>query len=219
MPPEPLLLAFDTSAAHCAAALLCGERVAASRTEPMARGQAERLVPLLEEVLAEGGARWADLAGIGVCTGPGNFTGVRISVATARGLALSLGRPAIGVSRLEALAAGHDGPVLALVDARQGRFYAQLFGAGAAEAPRMTDADTLAAETWPDGLTIVGAEAEPLAARLGARAAGQGDAPDPVALARIALSRLATPGPRPAPLYLRAADAALPSEQPPVILP
>ncbi|WP_118135852.1 tRNA (adenosine(37)-N6)-threonylcarbamoyltransferase complex dimerization subunit type 1 TsaB [Oceanicella sp. SM1341] len=218
MPPEPLLLAFDTSAAHCAAALLCGERLLAARTEPMARGQAERLLPLLEEVLAEGGAGWPDLAGLGVCIGPGNFTGVRISVATARGLSLSLGRPAIGVSRLEALAFGLPGPVLALVDARQERLYAQLFGAGES-APRMTDADTLAAEAWPEGLTVTGAGAAALAARLGARAAGESDAPAPEALARLALARLGQPAPRPAPLYLRPADAALPSEKPPAILP
>ena len=83
------ILAFDTSFAHCAAALLIGDTVT-TRIDPMARGQVEHLMPMLEEVLAEAGIAWADLDGIGVCTGPGNFTGTRISVSAARGLALGV---------------------------------------------------------------------------------------------------------------------------------
>jgi hypothetical protein len=79
------LLAFDTSAAHCAAALLC-DGVVSVKSESMDKGQAERLMPLLEEVLAEAGLDWHDLAAVAVGTGPGNFTGVRIAVAAARGL-------------------------------------------------------------------------------------------------------------------------------------
>ncbi|MEC9312383.1 MAG: tRNA (adenosine(37)-N6)-threonylcarbamoyltransferase complex dimerization subunit type 1 TsaB, partial [Pseudomonadota bacterium] len=79
MKTEPLVLGFDTSAAHCAAALLRGDTVVAEALEPMTRGQAERLMPLLEEVLATGGATWADLDAIGVGVGPGNFTGIRIA--------------------------------------------------------------------------------------------------------------------------------------------
>ena len=71
----------------------------------MDRGQAERLLPMLEEMLAEAGVGWRDLDGIGVVTGPGNFTGVRLAVAAARGLALALGIPAVGVTVFEALAA------------------------------------------------------------------------------------------------------------------
>ncbi|MEY4983807.1 MAG: hypothetical protein RIR62_2073, partial [Pseudomonadota bacterium] len=81
MRPEPLILAFDTSAAHCAAAFLSGDRLIALRHEAMDKGQAERLIPLLDEVLAKGGATWADLSALAVGTGPGNFTGVRIAVA------------------------------------------------------------------------------------------------------------------------------------------
>ena len=94
---RPRTLAFDTAAAHCAAVLLCGARVAARRHEPMQRGQAERLMPMLEEMLTEADHAWRDLDTIGVCTGPGNFTGCRIGVAAARGLAFGLGVPAIGV--------------------------------------------------------------------------------------------------------------------------
>ncbi|MBC7131837.1 MAG: tRNA (adenosine(37)-N6)-threonylcarbamoyltransferase complex dimerization subunit type 1 TsaB [Roseovarius sp.] len=118
MASDRLILGFDTSAAHCAAALLAGERVLVARAEEMGRGQAERLMPLLAEVLAEGGAAWRDLDRIGVGVGPGNFTGIRISVAAARGLALALGIPAIGVSSLDAIRAG-GGPGTPAVPAPQ----------------------------------------------------------------------------------------------------
>ena len=101
----PLILAFDTSAARCAAALVSGGRVLAARDEAMDRGQAERLLPMLEAMLAEAGVGWAALDGLAVCTGPGNFTGLRIAVAAVRGLALALGVPAVGVTAFEALAA------------------------------------------------------------------------------------------------------------------
>ena len=107
---DRLVLGFDTSAAHCAAALLSGDRLIASVTEDMTKGQAERLMPLIEEMLAGAGTGWRDLSLIGVGTGPGNFTGIRISVAAARGLALSLGIPAIGIGAAEALAYGLPRP-------------------------------------------------------------------------------------------------------------
>ena len=116
---DPLrVLGFDTSAAHCAAAVVSGGRVLAHRAEPMTRGQAERLFPLLEELLAEGGLSWADLDAIGVGVGPGNFTGVRISVAAARGLALALGIPAVGVSATEAAACDAPRPCRVVVPLR-----------------------------------------------------------------------------------------------------
>lgn|GEM_PF-63947 len=118
MPDDLRVLGFDTSAAHCAAAVICGDRLLAQRVEPMTKGQAERLFPLLEEVLAEAGLAWSDLDAIGVGIGPGNFTGIRISVAAARGLALSLGIPAAGVSATEAAACDVPRPCRAVVPLR-----------------------------------------------------------------------------------------------------
>lgn len=197
------ILAFDTSAAHCAAALLCGDRILL-RFEEMAKGQAERLMPLLEEMLAEAGIGWTDLGAIGVGTGPGNFTGVRISVAAARGLALGLGIPAVGVTALEAMALGVPRPVTVMIDARRDEVYLQTFtdtGIGQAR--------IIAAGAAPSDVIgrIIGAE---------------GDAPHyPLAeaIARITQTRWETLQPRPAPFYLRGADAAPPSDPPPVILP
>ncbi len=214
MPPKGLVLAFDTSAAHCAAALLSGDQVLAQRHEPMEKGQAERLMPMLAEMLAEAGVGFGDLARIGVGTGPGNFTGVRISVAAARGLALGLGIPAVGVSALHAQALGTNGAVLSTLDARKGALYLQGFGL------KGVAAQILNLATLPPRppATCGGFAAEAVAAQC----AGQAAAPRyPLceAIARLAQEQPAADAPRPAPFYLRSADAAPPSDPPPVILP
>ena len=197
------ILAFDTSAAHCAAALLWPGGMIL-RDEPMEKGQAERLVPMLEEVLAEAGLAWADLKALAVGTGPGNFTGVRIAVAAARGLALGLGIPAVGVTRLEALAHGLTRPVVVIEDARRGQVYVQVF--------------------TPDGpgLAHLADRVVPACPATGSAAgAGALSAVMPLveAIARIGAERAAAPQPHPAPFYLRGADAAPPADPPPVILP
>jgi len=202
------ILAFDTSAAHCAAALLLPDGRCLNRLEPMAKGQAERLIGLLEELLTDGGIGWADLDAVAVGTGPGNFTGVRISVAAARGLALGLGIPAIGVTRLEALAFGLPRPVTVVDDARRGEVYVQRFGDDGAGQARVVPLD---------GLEIFGAVTG-LETGFAAGAALPAAMPLAEATARIAAAR-ATPGPSPAPFYLRGADAAPPSTLPPAILP
>ncbi len=197
------ILAFDTSAAHCAAALLLQDRVI-QRLEPMEKGQAERLIPLLEEVLAEGGIGWRDLRALAVGTGPGNFTGVRIAVAAARGLALGLGIPAVGVTRLEALAHGLPRPLVVIEDARRDQVYVQLFTPAGPGPAHLAD-------------RIV-----PACPATGS-AAGPGALPPAMplaeAIARIGAERAASPQPRPSPFYLRGADAAPPADPPPVILP
>ena len=177
----------------------------AARVEPMAKGQAERLLPMLAEMLAEAGAAWADLAAIGVGTGPGNFTGTRIAVAAARGLALGLGVPAEGVGAMEALADGRD--VVVCLPAPRGMVLVGWRGDWRTVAPDGMPAG------WDAPLTGPGAE------RL---AGGRAILPAPPvaeAVARIAASCAARGRPRPAPVYLAPADAAPPSDAPPRILP
>ena len=213
----PLVLGFDTSAAHCAAAVLSGDRVLAARHEDMAKGQAERLLGLLQDVLAETGHDWQDLTAIGVGIGPGNFTGIRIGVSAARGLALALGVPAVGVSTLEALALDTAGPVLALADARRGSLYAQRFGDDPLP-PRMVGADALPPALRQEGLVCIGAGARDVAFALGAHTAVPVH-PLEQAIARIAVARHATTTDRPAPLDLRAPAAAPPRNPAPALLP
>ena len=87
MTTSPTILGFDTSGPAVSCALMVSGAVSIARNEEMAKGQAERLLPLLEGVLAEAGVSWHALDAIAVGTGPGNFTGIRLSVAAARGLA------------------------------------------------------------------------------------------------------------------------------------
>ena len=211
MRSDPLILGFDTSAAHCAAALLSGDTLLAQAQEDMARGQAEALVPMLERVLRDGGADWRDLAALAVGVGPGNFTGIRISVATARGLALALLRPAIGVSIFEARACDLPRPLIVAEDARRGAAYLQGFGV-APDMPCLMELQdlTLAPDTAVTGsaAALIGVPALPPRYPLAE------------AIARVGLHKLrAGSQPRPAPLYIRPADAALPAEQPPALLP
>lgn len=203
MRPDTPVLGFDTSAAHCAAGLFWtapGEngRQLPARHEEMQRGQAERLMPMLEEVLAEAGLGWRDLGAIGVGTGPGNFTGIRIAVSAARGLALGLGIPAIGVSSFELLAHGRgNGPLRITLPAPRGQAYVQRFDGGAPVAA-------------PDLIAAGLDESAPCGPAIGSL------------IAEIAARRLAgatAPLPRPAPLYVRPADAAPMRDAAPLILP
>lgn len=209
------ILAFDTSAAHCAVALLSSDEVVGSRLEPMLKGQAERLMVLCEEILAEGNTSWDQLDAIGVGVGPGNFTGIRISVSAARGLALSLGVAAIGVPIAEALAHGIQGPVVASIDARQDKIYAQLLGGGKTIDTYLLDDLPVAWRAMQP--RCVGHRADEVAARLG------GTIAEPkhmiaTAIAQIAKTRAAAAQPRPAPLYVRPPDAAPPRDTAPAIL-
>lgn len=212
-----LILAFDTSAAYCGAALLSGAKVIAARHDEMAKGQAEHLVPMLEETLKSAGADWKSLNALAVGIGPGNFTGIRISVSTARGLALSLGLPAHGVSLLEALAEGTQGPVLSCLDARRDSVFVQGFGGAATSAPQHLEIGELPASLAVQGLTCIGSGAEMVADVLGAQVAPAAHAPA-AAIGLIAARRDAANVPRPAPLYLRPADAKPASAQPPTLL-
>jgi tRNA threonylcarbamoyladenosine biosynthesis protein TsaB len=208
------LLAFDTSAAQCAAALVAGESVLVERIEPMARGQAERLLPLLQDCLADAGRVWRDLDAIAVCTGPGNFTGVRIGVAAARGLSLATGLRAIGVTTFEALAASHEGHVLALVRNPRGATHAQWFRDGSA-AHAIGSADTL--PPVPPETLCIGYDAAGVALNAGLSRYQEMDAPVPRWIAAAARAKLEEPPSRPAPLYLRPADAT-PAAPAPVLL-
>ncbi len=209
MPPKPLILAFDTAVAHCAAVVVQGGETLAARVEPMTKGQAERLFPLIEDTLKDAGLALSDLHGIAVGTGPGNFTGIRISVSAARGLALSLGIPAIGVSRPEAMAFGQQGTITTVIDARQDRLYIQNFeDSDPIDDVRLTPC----ADFKPANLTLCDADVAQDVTRLSTQTCL-------VNGAQIAAARLSREQPRPAPFSVRAPDAALPSDPPPTILP
>ncbi|MEL6521128.1 MAG: tRNA (adenosine(37)-N6)-threonylcarbamoyltransferase complex dimerization subunit type 1 TsaB [Pseudomonadota bacterium] len=237
MGSNPTILAFDTSAAHCAAALLSGGQIVAEAREEMARGQAERLTPMLQDLLDQQGVVWREIDAIGVGTGPGNFTGIRVSVATARGLSLGLGIPAIGVSAFEALLGNEGlaipGPQLVSLaqPRREGFVMVQLFENGRAsglpfEQQVLRSDGPSEPPKLPEGTRFVGAEAAALHRIFAERRGWQGsiDLPAPAhpasAIAPIAAARFEAgwKGPRPAPIYIRPPDAAPAKDAPPVML-
>jgi tRNA threonylcarbamoyl adenosine modification protein YeaZ len=130
------ILAFDTSLGACSAAVAIDGQVVAQLLEPMERGHAERLVPMIAEAMAGLGLAFADLDRIAVAPGPGTFTGIRVAVAAAEGLALATGLPVHGTTSLavmaQALGGGMAGCTIAVAaDARRAESYVQLFEASA----------------------------------------------------------------------------------------
>ena len=123
------LLAFDTTLDVCSVALLspAEEVVLAERHVSMSRGHAEALHGLIAEAMSQADVTFADLSGIAVTTGPGTFTGSRVGIAAARGFALTLDIPLVGISTLQALAVNADEfchePIVAAHDARRGQVY------------------------------------------------------------------------------------------------
>ena len=226
------LLAFDTAGTACSAAVWRGGAVRARRFETMSRGQSERLVPMIEEVMAEAGIAYPALDAIAVTRGPGGFTGVRIGLATARALALACARPAIGVSNFEAVAAavsedqrlGHS--LVVVIDAKRSDLYVQAFGTapgaapGAALAP-VTEARAIAPADLgaflPGGPLLLAGDAVE-AARGALESAGRevlvAAAPGQADAGRVAALAAGQPlpeagAPPPAPIYLRGPDVTL----------
>lgn len=128
-----LVLAIDTALGACACCVLDVDsgRLIASQSLPMARGHAEALMPVIAEVMVQAGIGYARLDRIAVTTGPGSFTGLRVGLSAARGIALAAAKPAIGVTTLTAYSApeisenGRD-PVICAIDARHDQVYCQV---------------------------------------------------------------------------------------------
>src|SRR6187401_3550354 len=128
------VLAIDTALGACAAAVLDSQRgaILASETIGMTRGHAEAVMPLIARVMDAGRCEFADLDRIAVTVGPGSFTGLRVGIAAARGIALAAGKPAVGLSTLSTLAAPHvaarsDQVIIAAIDARNEQVYFHVF--------------------------------------------------------------------------------------------
>lgn len=134
-----IVLAIDTAGTGCFAAVYdsATDAVLASAGADIGRGHAEQLMAFIDQALAESGKVLADMDRIAVTIGPGSFTGIRVGVAAARGFALALNVPAVGVSTLAAIAeAGrelHPGrAILATIDAKRDELYCQSFEADGA---------------------------------------------------------------------------------------
>ena len=141
-----LEIALDCAANACSVAVARDRKLLASHWRPMVRGHAEAAPVMLERAMADAGATFAELSRIVVTRGPGSFTGIRIALAAARGLALVTGARLAAVSTFEALrpAEPPKGRLFAVLDTRRGSLYAvELSGA---TDPFITTAEALAGE-------------------------------------------------------------------------
>ncbi len=215
-----LILAIDTALDACAAGVLDTDanKLIAHESHIMKRGHAEALMPLLVRVIKDSGIGFAALDRIAVTTGPGSFTGLRVGISAARGIALAADKPVVGVTTLAAYAAPllrehGEHPIISAIDARHDHVYFQVVGGDGAAliAPRVASIDEALAAARFGAPQLVGNAAAILGDRWSS------DAPAPVLIdAQPApdiqwvawLGAAVDPQTSPArPYYLRAPDA------------
>ncbi|GAA4811983.1 tRNA (adenosine(37)-N6)-threonylcarbamoyltransferase complex dimerization subunit type 1 TsaB [Actinomycetospora chlora] len=211
-----LVLALDTATARITAGVVelgeGGPVTLAARDGEGARAHAELLAPAIAEALAEAGRTRRDLDAVVAGLGPGPFTGLRVGLVTAAAMGDALGLPVHGVPTHDAVAAGHDGRLLVVTDARRREVYWSLVADGVrTHGPEVTRPADLAARLGPDGdLGPVDAVLGDAAEQVGAPAGVPGPTPAGlVAVAAPALRAGTVPGPL-VPLYLRRPDAVPP---------
>lgn len=224
------ILAFDTATSACSAALWEDGRCIARRFETMPRGQSEHLIPMVLDVMTEAGAEFSDLDLLAVTNGPGAFTGLRIGLATARGMALAGKLPCLGVTTLEVVAAQvpaaerEDRKLLVVLDSKRADVYAQAF---AADLRPLSEPQALLPDDLPglavgggggNGTIVVAGDAWARGvqaleeAGLDVVASKASGIPDAATVAALAAERWPedVPTAPPRPLYLRPPDAKPP---------
>tara|TARA_R110000868_G_scaffold35321_3_gene126776 strand:- start:453 stop:1109 length:657 start_codon:yes stop_codon:yes gene_type:complete len=214
-------------------AVVDGTSVLAHRFELRTRGHAEELMGMIADVLKEAGVKTADLKALAVTIGPGTFTGLRVGLAAARGLALARALPLVGVTTLEAVAAPvtcvANETIAVVFDARRDEIYLQAFDHThlPLSEPVIVSLDAAGDHLPGSCFVAVGTGAGLLATYLGGKgiacSLAQAPAqPDALTVARLAQARLKLHGSdhfrvAPSPLYLRAPDAKLPGGLDPVL--
>jgi tRNA threonylcarbamoyladenosine biosynthesis protein TsaB len=215
-----LILAIDTALDACAACVLDTDaaKVIAQESQAMKRGHAEALMPLIARVIRQAGIAFAALDRIAVTTGPGSFTGLRVGLSAARGIALAANKPVVGLSTLTAYAAPVVGqnaaqPVISAIDARHDQVYFQVVSGdgGPLMRPRVAAIEEALGASRFGAAHLVGNAAKILADRWPADAlppfkVDPQPAPDIAWLAWLGAA--VSPETAPArPYYLRAPDA------------
>lgn len=226
------ILAFDTALDACSVAVCEADRVIAHRHEVLSKGHAERLLPMIELALADAGTQFQDIELVAVTVGPGTFTGIRIGLSAARGIALTTGVSVAGVTTLAAIAEGarestaeaEETAIAVLHDAHRGELFCQIFSSDVESPPpppeliALTDAVSMvpAGPAMVIGSGVRQVEEQILKYRPDVRFSSAPINPDAISVAGIG-ARQATMGivgiAPPEPLYLRAPDARLPGKR------
>ena len=220
-----LILAIDTALDACSAAVLDtgAGKLIAQESQPMKRGHAEALMPLIARVMKQSGIAFAALDRIAATTGPGSFTGLRVGLSAARGIALAAGKPVVGLTTLSAYAApvvseSGQHPIISAIDARHDHVYFQVMSGDGSPLirPQIAPIAEALEAARPGAPHLVGNAAQILADRWPA------DAPPPFKIdpqpapdiAWVAwLGAAVSPEIAPArPYYLRAPDAKPPKD-------
>jgi tRNA threonylcarbamoyladenosine biosynthesis protein TsaB len=220
-----LILALDTALDACAAGVLDIDagRLIAQESQAMKRGHAEALMPLIARVIKAAGIAFASLDRIAVTTGPGSFTGLRVGLSAARGIALAAGKPVVGVTTLNAYAApivaeNREQPVICAIDARHEHVYFQVVSGDGSSLirPRLAPIEEALGASRYGALHLVGNAARILADRwpVDAPPPFNVDAQPAPDITWVAwLGAAVSPDTAPArPFYLRAPDAKLPKD-------
>jgi tRNA threonylcarbamoyladenosine biosynthesis protein TsaB len=220
-----LILAIDTALDACAAGILDTDagKLIAQESLAMKRGHAEALMPLIARVIKEAAIAFAALDRIAVTTGPGSFTGLRVGLSAARGIALAANKPVVGVTTLTAYAApvvseNGEQPVIAAIDARHDQVYFQVVSGNGSSLirPKVAPIEEALGASRFGAPHLVGNAAKILAERWPAQApppfkVDAQAAPDIVWVAWLGAA--VSPNTAPArPFYLRAPDAKPPKE-------
>ncbi len=166
------VLAIDTALGACAAAVLDAQAgaILASESVGMLRGHAEAVMPMIARVMDAARCEFAELDRVAVTVGPGSFTGLRVGISAARGIALAAAKPAVGLSTLSALAAPHvaaraNHVIMAAIDARNEQVYFHVFAPnGTTIVPPRLDRVRAAVRSVPVGPAVITGSGAALAA-------------------------------------------------------
>jgi tRNA threonylcarbamoyladenosine biosynthesis protein TsaB len=226
---QPVVLALDSAGSACSVAVAVGETVLCAERIASVHGQAERLLPMVDAAIRKAALPPAGLDLVATTVGPGGFTGIRVGLAAAHGIALATGAQLIGVTSFKAVVAGfpptdreRDWCLLVTLESRREDFYFQLFdrageplGDPGAVMPAVL-VETVSGTIGAAPLLIAGDAARRAALVLSERphtTVLENSSPDAVGVLRVALRRwlLREPGDAPRPLYLRPPDVTRPS--------
>ncbi len=224
-----LMLGIDTATTGCSVALMDGATCLAERQIRMPRGQSEALAPMIDEVMKLAGIAFDRLDGIAVTRGPGAFTGLRIGLAAARAMALSIAKPCIGITTFESLlmqARQREDiqigtALLVAIESKRAEIFIGMYGSEgvplrAPSAQRPEDIKVI--DEGVSSLIIVGDASEKiesaLSGKIDVRRIPEIEVPDAKIVATLGASSLGTPElAPPMPFYLRPPDVSMPTQK------